>query len=69
MLGSCGCEIDVRNEYFIAVGIEQKTGYYERQNCHHRYVPTYRQTNFEENANKLDYRGGLTRTIKTLMRL
>ena len=29
---------------FIAVGIEQKAGYYECQNCHHRYVPTYRQT-------------------------
>ena len=29
---------------FIAVGIEQKVGYYECQNCHHRYVPTYRQT-------------------------
>ena len=30
---------------FIAVGIEQKAGYYECQNCHHRYVPTYWQTN------------------------
>ena len=29
---------------FIAVGIEQKAGYYECQCCHHRYVPTYRQT-------------------------
>ncbi|WP_334309272.1 helix-turn-helix domain-containing protein [Porcincola intestinalis] len=26
---------------FIAVGIEQKAGYYECQNCHHRYVPYY----------------------------
>lgn len=30
---------------FIAVGIEQKAGYYECQHCHHRYVPTYWQTN------------------------
>ncbi len=30
---------------FLAVGIEQKAGYYECQNCGHRYVPTYRQTN------------------------
>lgn len=28
----------------IAVGIEQTAGYYECQNCHHRYVPTYWQT-------------------------
>ena len=28
----------------IAVGIEQTAGYYECQNCHHRYTPTYRQT-------------------------
>ncbi len=25
---------------FIAVGIEQKAGHYECQNCGHRYVPT-----------------------------
>ena len=30
---------------FIAVGIEQKAGYYECQGCGHRYVPTYWQTN------------------------
>ena len=30
---------------FIAIGIEQKVGYYECQNCGHRYVPTYWQTN------------------------
>lgn len=30
---------------FIAVGIEQKAGYYVCQNCHHRYVPTYWQVN------------------------
>ena len=28
---------------FIAVGIEQKAGYYECEFCHHRYVPTYRE--------------------------
>ena len=26
---------------FIAVGIEQKAGYYECRNCHHRYILTY----------------------------
>ena len=26
---------------FIAVGIEQKAGYYECACCHHRYVPSY----------------------------
>ena len=30
---------------FIAVGIEQKAGYYACQKCGHRYVPTYWQTN------------------------
>ncbi|MDU4970519.1 MAG: helix-turn-helix domain-containing protein [Atopobium minutum] len=30
---------------FVAVGIEQKAGYYECQNCQHRYVPTYWQVN------------------------
>ena len=29
---------------FIAVGIEQKAGFYECRHCRHRYVPTYRQT-------------------------
>lgn len=28
---------------FIAVGIEQKAGYYECEFCHRRYVPTYRE--------------------------
>ena len=28
---------------FIAVGIEQKAGFYECECCHHRYVPSYRQ--------------------------
>lgn len=26
---------------FVMVGIEQKAGYYECQECHNRYVPTY----------------------------
>ncbi len=30
---------------FIAVGIEQKAGYYECQKCHYRHIPTYWQTN------------------------
>ena len=30
---------------FIAVGIEQRAGYYACQNCGHRYVPTYWQAN------------------------
>ena len=30
---------------FIAVSIEQKAGYYACQNCGHRYIPTYWQTN------------------------
>ncbi len=42
---------------FIAVGIEQKAGYYECQRCGHRYVPTYWQTN-------LAYHVGRTRYMK-----
>ena len=26
---------------FVLLGIEQKAGYYECQECHHKYVPTY----------------------------
>ncbi len=37
---------------FIAVGIEQKAGYYECQNCGHRYVPTYWQTNLAPHAGR-----------------
>ena len=40
---------------FIAVGIEQKAGYYECQNCHHRYVPTYWQTNLEMHMGRTRY--------------
>lgn len=40
---------------FIAVGIEQKAGYYECQNCHHRYVPTYWQTNLAIHMGRTRY--------------
>ncbi len=40
---------------FIAVGIEQKAGYYECQNCFHRYVPTYRQVNLAMHMGRTRY--------------
>ena len=40
---------------FIAVGIEQKAGYYECKNCHHRYVPTYWQTNLAMHIGRTRY--------------
>ncbi|MCR5732046.1 MAG: helix-turn-helix domain-containing protein [Sphaerochaetaceae bacterium] len=40
---------------FIAVGIEQKAGYYECQKCHHRYVPTYWQTNLAMHIGRTRY--------------
>lgn len=40
---------------FIAVGIEQKAGYYECQNCHHRHVPTYWQTNLAMHMGRTRY--------------
>lgn len=40
---------------FIAVGIEQKAGYYECQYCHHRYVPTYWQTNLAIHKGRTRY--------------
>ncbi|MBQ9327709.1 MAG: helix-turn-helix transcriptional regulator [Solobacterium sp.] len=40
---------------FIAVGIEQKAGYYECQNCHHRYVPSYWQTNLAMHVGRTRY--------------
>ena len=40
---------------FIAVGIEQKAGYYECQSCGHRYVPTYWQTNLALHAGRTRY--------------
>ena len=40
---------------FIAVGIEQKAGHYECQHCHHRYVPTYWQTNLAMHMGRTRY--------------
>lgn len=40
---------------FLAVGIEQKAGYYECQICGHRYVPTYRQTNLAMHMGRTRY--------------
>ena len=40
---------------FIAVGIEQKAGYYECAECHHRYVPTYWQTNLAPHMGRTRY--------------
>jgi transcriptional regulator with XRE-family HTH domain len=40
---------------FIAVGIEQKAGYYECQKCHHRYVPTYWHTNLAIHIGRTRY--------------
>ena len=40
---------------FIAVGIEQKAGYYECQKCGHRYVPAYWQTNLAQHAGRTRY--------------
>ena len=40
---------------FIAVGIEQKAGYYACQKCGHRYVPTYWQTNLAPHTGRTRY--------------
>jgi transcriptional regulator with XRE-family HTH domain/DNA-directed RNA polymerase subunit RPC12/RpoP len=40
---------------FVAVGIEQKAGYYECQYCHHRHVPTYWQTNLAMHIGRTRY--------------
>ncbi len=40
---------------FIAVGIEQKAGYYACRNCGHRYVPSYWQTNLAPHAGRTRY--------------
>ena len=40
---------------FIAVGIEQKAGYYECQKCHDRHVPTYWQTNLAPHYGRTRY--------------
>uniref|UniRef100_I5AWJ5 Putative transcriptional regulator n=1 Tax=Eubacterium cellulosolvens (strain ATCC 43171 / JCM 9499 / 6) TaxID=633697 RepID=I5AWJ5_EUBC6 len=40
---------------FIAVGIEQKAGYYECQECHHKHIPTYWQTNLAMHVGRTRY--------------
>ena len=40
---------------FVAVGIEQKAGYYECQLCRHRYVPSYWQTNMAMHIGRTRY--------------
>lgn len=40
---------------FIAVGIEQKAGYYECRYCRHRYVPTYWQVNLAIHTGRTRY--------------
>ena len=40
---------------FIAVGIEQKAGYYECQSCGNRYVPTYWQVNLALHTGRTRY--------------
>ena len=40
---------------FIAVGIEQKAGYYECRKCHDRHVPAYWQTNLAMHFGRTRY--------------
>ena len=40
---------------FIAVGIEQKAGYYECQKCFDRHIPTYWQTNLAPHIGRTRY--------------
>ena len=40
---------------FLAVGIEQKAGYYECQKCHDRHIPTYWQTNLAMHVGRTRY--------------
>ena len=37
---------------FYALRIEQIAGYYECNNCHHRYVPTYKSVFFAQHINR-----------------
>lgn len=39
----------------IAVRIEQKVGYYECRHCHHRFMPTYWQTNLAMHVGRTRY--------------
>jgi transcriptional regulator with XRE-family HTH domain len=40
---------------FVAVGIEQKAGYYECQKCYDRHVPTYWQANLAPHIGRTRY--------------
>ena len=40
---------------FIAVGIEQKAGYYECQKCHDRHIPSYWQINLAMHVGRTRY--------------
>ena len=40
---------------FVAVGIEQKAGYYECQECHNKYVPTYWSVNLAPHIGRTRY--------------
>lgn len=40
---------------FVAVGIEQKAGYYACEKCNHRYVPTYWQVNLAPHMGRTRY--------------
>ena len=40
---------------FIAIGIEQKAGYYECQKCFDRHIPTYWQTNLAPHIGRTRY--------------
>lgn len=40
---------------FVAVGIEQKAGYYECSKCHDRHVPMYWQTNLAPHIGRTRY--------------
>ena len=40
---------------FVAVGIEQKAGYYECQKCFDRHIPTYWQTNLAPHIGRTRY--------------
>lgn len=40
---------------FIAVGIEQKAGFYVCQHCRHRYVPAYWKTNLAPHVGRTRY--------------
>lgn len=40
---------------FIAIKIEQIAGFYECKNCHHRYIPTYKQAALSMHIGRTKY--------------